>query len=272
MLLAVARASHPGPAITVTVVVVLLGAAVGLDAARVAVLGVAAALDQLSVGLSNDWIDADRDRAAGRRDKPVALGLVSPFVVRNTAVAAATAAVLATLPLGWAATTAHVAALASAWSYNVRLKSTPLSVLPYVVSFGLLPAIVTLALPHPSPPTWWVVAAGALLGVSAHLANVLPDLDDDRRTGVSGLAHRMPPRLALVVTWAALVGASVALAYGIGLTQPFAVVALATTVATAVAGVVLGLRGADRWGFRLVMLAAVADVLLLVAAGTRMVA
>ena len=32
---------------------------------------------------------------------------------------------------------------------------------------------------------------GGLLGVAAHLANVLPDLQDDTATGVRGLPHRL---------------------------------------------------------------------------------
>ena len=71
---ALARSTHPGPGLAVTVVAVLLGVAVGLEPWRVAVLGLAMLFDQVSVGLSNDWIDADRDRAVGRTDKPVARG------------------------------------------------------------------------------------------------------------------------------------------------------------------------------------------------------
>ena len=36
-----------------------------------------------------------------------------------------------------------------------------------------------------------MIGAGALLGVGAHLVNVLPDLEDDRSTGVRGLPHRL---------------------------------------------------------------------------------
>jgi FtsH-binding integral membrane protein len=36
-----------------------------------------------------------------------------------------------------------------------------------------------------------MVAAGALLGVGAHLLNALPDLADDAKTGVHGLPHRL---------------------------------------------------------------------------------
>jgi hypothetical protein len=51
--------------------------------------------------------------------------------------------------------------------------------------------LVTLALPEPALASPWAFAAGALLGVAAHFANVLPDLDDDRATGVRGLPQSL---------------------------------------------------------------------------------
>jgi len=272
MLPAIVRAAHPGPSVVVTAVAVLLGIGVGLEPWRIVVLGVATALDQCSVGLSNDWIDAERDRAAGRRDKPIARGELGVPLVRAIAIAAGIAALLATIPLGWAALVAHAVMLASAWSYNAGLKRTAASVVPFVVSFGLVPVMVTLALPSPAMPVWWSVLAGALLGTAAHLANALPDADDDRRTGVLGLPHRLPRPVAVVVTWAALLGAALALAGGLGFAGPLPIVALLVNGAIAAAGLALSLRSPSRWGFRLVLLAALVDVALLLLAGPRLVA
>jgi len=261
----------------VTVVAVLLGVAVGLDPWRVAVLGVAMLFDQVSVGLSNDWIDAERDRAVGRTDKPVALGQISARSVRTTALVAAAAGVLLTLPLGLPATAAHLVTLASAWAYNAGLKNSPLSVIPYVVSFGLLPSIASLARPAPELPAWWVYAAGALLGIAAHFANVLPDLDDDRRTGIRGLPHRLGLRPSILITWVALLLAAVAVTVGVaggpGGIPVFAIVGLLVSLVIAVVGTAIALsRGVGRWLFRLVIVAALVDVAMLVLAGRRMLA
>lgn len=271
MLIAILRSTHPGPAATVTLITVLLGLAAGLGPWRTALLGLAMALNQASVGLSNDWIDAERDRASGRRDKPVALGELRVGTARAVAIAAAAAAILVTIPLGPAATSLHALVLGSAWSYNAGLKRTRLSAAPYLVSFGLLPALVTLALPEPALAAWWAILAGALLGLAAHLANALPDLEDDLRTGVAGLPHRLPAPLAQLITWGALLGAAVTLAAGIGPDEPLAVAVLAASGVIAAIGLAAGLRGARRFGFRLVLLAALLDVALLVAAGARMV-
>ena len=268
---ALLRSTHPGPSLAVTVITVLLGVASGLEPWRVVVLGGAMLFDQFSVGLSNDWIDADRDRMVGRADKPVASGVVSASLARAAALAAAVIALAATIPLGFAALGVHAFVLAVAWLYNASLKSTPLSFLPYTICFGLLPALVTFSRPEPAFPAWWALLAGALLGTGAHFANVLPDLEDDRATGVRGLGHRIGLRASTVVTWLALVAASVAIAVGVGFTI-FAIVALAVAAVITVVGLVLALtRPPSRWLFRLVILGALIDVVMLVSAGSRFV-
>lgn len=265
---ALLAASHPLPTIAVTAVTVLLGVAAGLDDGRVALLGGAMLLGQLSIGISNDAIDAARDRAAGRSDKPLARGEVPVRVAASVAGVLAVASLLAPLPLGIPVTLAHAIAIAGGWVYNVGAKATVFSAVPYAVSFGLLPALATLARPEPALPAAWAVAAGALLGVAAHIANALPDLDDDRATGVRGMPHRLGPRASTVVAGVALAGAAVALALGLGVTV-VSLAGLGLSLAASAAAVVLGLRG-SRLAFRLVMLAALVDVVLLVLAGGRM--
>jgi 4-hydroxybenzoate polyprenyltransferase len=272
--LSFALAAHPGPTVAVTAVAVLLGVGVGLDGARVALLGVAFLLDQASVGLSNDWLDAPRDRAVGRGDKPVALGWISAAAVRNGAFCCAAAAVVFTLPLGLAATLAHAVFIASAWAYNLGLKSTPLSVLPYAVSFGLLPLVAALALPEPKLAAWWAMGVGALLGVAAHFANVLPDLEDDRRTGVRGLPHALGRVLGGVVAFLALVTAAVLVVAGPGPTSlgdGAQRIGFVATLGIALFGIILATtRPPSRWLFRLIIAAALIDVAALASLGDRL--
>ena len=149
------KACHPAPAAAVTVCAGALALTVGRGAVGAVVTGCAVAAGQLSVGWCNVRVDLRRDRATGRRDKPLALGAVGP---RAVAVAALTALLLC-VPLSLAAGTAagcvHLAAVAAAWAYNLRLKATACSWLPYALAFGLLPAVVTLGLPGaPWPPPW----------------------------------------------------------------------------------------------------------------------
>jgi 4-hydroxybenzoate polyprenyltransferase len=271
---ALALSTHPIPGLAVTAIAGILGIGVGLPVERVLLLTFAFLANQVSVGLSNDWIDADRDRAVGRADKPVAQGRIAASIVRNAAFVAAALALLLTVPLGWPATIAHTVFIVSAWSYNVGLKSTPLSVLPYIVSFGLLPLVVTLSLPEPAIASLWAILAGALLGVSAHFANVLPDLADDEATGVRGLPHRVGRRAAGLVIAGALAGASASIVLGPpGRVPAYQYAGLTASVGIAVACALLVLRRpASRAVFRLIILGALVDVVLLALSGARMLA
>jgi 4-hydroxybenzoate polyprenyltransferase len=185
------RSCHLGPALAVTGFATALAVTAGRGSAGATAVAAAVLAGQLSVGWCNDAADARRDTLCGRRDKPVATGELSP---RTVAVAAGTALVLC-VPLsllsGVAAGAAHLGMVATAWAYNLWFKHTVLSPLPYAVAFGSLPAFVTLGLPSPAWPAWWAVAGGALLGVGAHVVNVLPDIDDDLAAGVRGLPQRL---------------------------------------------------------------------------------
>ena len=262
--IALALSTHPGPTVAVTVVTAVLALGAGLDAGRLALVTAAVFFNQVSVGLSNDWIDARRDAAVGRRDKPIARGWISVPAVRTASLVTLVLAVLLTLPLGWAATIAHVVFIVSAWGYNLWFKRSALSVLPFVVSFGILPAIVTLADVPPRFAPWWMLAAGALLGVAAHFANVLPDLADDAATGVAGLPHRMGRRASGLTIAVGLAVASVLVVFGAG--HPGAVqwVGLVVTLALAgVTGVLAVTRPPTRLLFQLIMAAAIVNVVLL---------
>ncbi|HYN96042.1 MAG TPA: UbiA family prenyltransferase, partial [Pilimelia sp.] len=185
------RAAHPEPGAAVTAVAALLAVGVGLGPAGVVAVAAAVLSSQLAVGWVNDWLDAGRDAAAGRTDKPAATGAIS----RRAVGVAGLVAALATVPLafasGAAAGVALTAALVSALLYDWPLKFTAASVLPYLFSFAALPAFVVLAAPGAPRPPAWLLAAGGLLGGGAHFANALPDLGDDARTGVRGLPHRL---------------------------------------------------------------------------------
>jgi 4-hydroxybenzoate polyprenyltransferase len=190
--LALLLASHPLPSVTVTALTALLAAGAGHGLASGTLVTAAVAAGQLSIGWSNDLIDASRDRQVGRVDKPVARGEVREGIVRAATVAAVTLCVGLSLACGLASAAVHLLlGVSSGWAYNLVLKRTVWSAVPYAVAFGCLPAVVTLALPRPEVPAAWTIAAGVLLGVGAHLLNALPDLGDDQSTGVRGLPHRL---------------------------------------------------------------------------------
>lgn len=232
-------ASHPGPALAVTVLAGLLALAQGLSPATGALLVAAVLAGQLTVGWSNDLVDRSRDRAAGRTDKPLAADGAPVAAVRTACALAVVACVALSLALGTAAGLVHLACVTSAWAYNLGLKATAWSWLPYAVSFGGLTAVVTLADGH-GPPWWWPAGA-ALLGVGAHLLNVLPDLADDAATGVRGLPHRLGPRLIAPVAAVVLLAATAVVL--VGAAPPLAVTVGAALLVLGLGAVVVAGRG-----------------------------
>ncbi|MFT4210604.1 MAG: UbiA family prenyltransferase [Microbacterium sp.] len=266
--------AHPGPTAVVTVLAVALGLAAGLPPWQLALLATAVFTGQLSVGISNDAIDVVRDRAVGRVDKPLARGEVAVRTAWAAALAALVVALAVSAVLGLGMLVAHAIALASAWAYNGGVKATPFSVVPFVVSFGLFPSLATLSASDPGVAPWWACLAGAALGAAVHLTNVLPDLDDDRRTGIRGLPHRLGARPSAVVAAAAVEAGAVAVLLGAtGGIGVLSLVFFVAVTAVALVAAVLVVRGTSgRIVFRLVMLAALLLAAQLVATGAALTA
>lgn len=261
-----ARASHPEAVLGVTVLMGALAASAGRGWAA---LGVACAvgLGQLAIGWGNDWIDLPRDRARGRRDKPLVTGQVGPWTV-GLAIAIATPLHVALILLsGVPATLVLLGSEAMAFAYNLGLKDLPVSVLAYAFSFGLTPAVITLGLSPPRLPAAWAMAAAALLGVAGHLTQVLADIPADRRLHHRGFPQLLGSRLSSAGAALAMIAAGVWVAVGTGL---WAVVVLAAVPALGSLGAAGG--GRPRLAFRLTIVAALAVVGGLVVAGRRLVA
>lgn len=260
---ALVRACHPAPTVAVTAVSLALAVAAGLPATTTAVLTVAVLAGQLTIGWSNDLIDADRDARVRRADKPLATGELRVGVARAALGLALAVTVAASLALGPAAGVTHLLLMVgSGWSYNLGLKRTAASAVPYVVAFGSLPAVPWLALDPPLAPPAWALAAGALLGFGAHLLNVLPDLDDDAATGIRGLPHRIGRRASEYAALGTLLAASLVVVAGpAGRTPVWAWVVLGLVALIAV----LGLRAGGRAPFRAALVVALLDVAMLLA-------
>lgn len=273
------RTAHLGPTAAVTVLAAALAAGAGVSGARFAALIGAVFCGQLTIGWSNDLIDADRDTAAGRPDKPLALSLRSGAsrlaatadsrdgpgesgvrTVRLAIIWAAIGALACSAGIGLSSATLHgFLVVGSGWVYNLRLKGTPASFAPYAIAFGALPTVATLAARAPYVAPIWVWGAGALLGVAAHLLNVLPDLATDAATGVHGLPHRLGARGLRRVAVALLVGATALTLGGASLSFPATLMAAASV---AVAALVAWFRN-GRWPFRAVIVIALINAVML---------
>lgn len=211
---AVLVAAHLGPSLAVTTIAGLLAVVFDLPVHRGVLVTLAVLTGQLTIGWGNDLIDLARDRSVGRVDKPLATGQLAPVVVRWALAVAGAACVVLSLAAGWRSAAVHLLAVAAAHGYNLGLKATRWSWLPYAVAFGVLPAVVSLAAVPPRWPPGWLGLAAAGLGIAAHLLNVLRDLDDDAATGVHGLPHRLGARRSRWVAAAILLGTTAVLVLG----------------------------------------------------------
>lgn len=260
---ALLRACHPEPTVGVTAVLGLLALTAGAGWRTLLVVAAVGA-NQLSIGWDNDALDSDRDRRAARPDKPVAAGAVSPRTVRRASVVALAACAALSLLLGWRAGLANLTCVAAGWAYNHRLKPTVASLLPYLVGFAALPAVVPFTVGVGVPV--WLSVAGSLLGGAAHFANVVPDIEADRAVGIRGLPQRLGRNASTALFALLLLAASAVLALGPGGGPGgWAVLAVAAGVLL-VSAARAGVAG-SRVLFRAALVVTVLDVVVLVVRG-----
>ncbi|WP_349269188.1 hypothetical protein MPNTM1_04676 [Mycolicibacterium parafortuitum] len=263
---ALIAAGHPGPSLAITGLVAVLAATAAPSAAAPAWAVAAMLAGQLSIGWSNDALDAARDAAAGRTDKPVVTGAIGVRTVWTAALTALAAAVAMALAVSVLTAILLVVVIGAGWLYNLGGKATPASGLLYLLGFGPLPAYAASTLPGQPLPTWYATAAAALVGLGGHFVNVLPDLAADRATGVAGLPQRVGARWGAGAVRASalvlLLAASVLLLVASGF-HPVAVAGLVVAVLLAVVAAV----GSGRVPFAAAFGIAAVDVVLLMVVG-----
>lgn len=265
------EATHLGPTLAVTVLSALLALSFSVPVGTSLLVVLAVFLNQASVGISNDACDATRDTEANRTDKPIARGDVGRGLAWAVAASALVGSLLVSFLIHPLVGLWQAMFLTAGWAYNAGLKSTVWSGACYALGFGALPILVSYASTTPQFPPGWVVFVAATLGLSAHFANVLPDLLVDHRHGVRGLPQRLGPRVVPSALGVLTLASGVALVLGGGnssiwFTLPAALVALG------VAGVAARVSHKDSPGvlpFQLSMVAALVMALGL-AAGLRL--
>lgn len=216
------RLVHPAPAVAVVVLSAALGAIVAAQAgavpvARLVLTVLAVAGSQILTGALNDWADRERD-GVSQPEKPIPSGQTTPRAALGLAAAGAALQVGTSVPLGALPLVLGLCASASAVAYNLWLSRTPLSVLPYLVSFGLLPlwvgAGVGVPLERVAPASLLVAPFAA----AAHLANTVRDFDTDADFGSRSLTQVLGRRMAFLVAWglALAVGVIVGVVFAVG--------------------------------------------------------
>ena len=216
--LTAARVIHPFPTALNVVATIALAAVAndGTPSASV-LLRLAAAMFcvQASIGAANDYCDRDLD-ALTKPWKPIVRGAIDPGAALRLAAVFAIIAGLLTATFGPLSMAAGAVGLAAGLAYNVRLKRTALSALPFMIALPALPFWVWLSLDRFSNGLWWLLPFSPLAGLAVHLSNTLPDLDSDARAGVRGLAHTIGRRASIALAWGSF-AAAIALALVLGL-------------------------------------------------------
>ncbi len=217
-MLRAARVIHPFPtglnvaATAALAVIAVEGVPAAADLAR---LTIAMFCVQAAIGASNDYWDRDLD-AITKPYKPIVRGLIEPKVALLLAAVLAIVAGALTATFGPLSFAVGACGLLAGLAYNVRLKRSVLSALPFMVALPALPFWVWVSLDRFSSELWWLVAFGPLIGLSVHLSNTAPDLEQDRQAGVRGLAHILGIERTLAIAWGSFAAALI-LAVALGL-------------------------------------------------------
>ncbi len=228
------RLIHPAPALAVVALSAALGAILARQAGiplgeRWVLTIVAVAGSQIFTGASNDIVDRDRD-ALQRPEKPLVAGTLTPNLAIWVASAGLALQLTASGWLGLQPLLLGAGASASALAYNLWLSRTPLSVVPYLVSFGLLPLWIAAGVGVPLERVLPAVPLVAPFAAAAHLANAARDFETDAAFGSRSLAQVLgrttATRLALGLALAVGLGVGLALAVAGRLTTPGALIGL----------------------------------------------
>lgn len=212
--IALLRASHFGPTLIVVTTAFFLSltnfSLLGSFQIAIAILA-----GQLVVGWTNELIDYPLDSAAARQKKPLVSGIISKeFLQKSLIVAVAFALGLSLLsPLSFYGSAIHFLGILSATLYNFKLKSTRFSVLPYMISFGLMPWAVYLAAGQ-RPPVWLYLSF-ILVASAFHFLNVIKDLEWDLSQNVLGLPQRLGRNKSITVAIGLVLLAIAISTYGI---------------------------------------------------------
>jgi 4-hydroxybenzoate polyprenyltransferase len=212
---------HPYPVALVTITAASFGLLAAGGAPRPGwlfrLVGVVL-LSQICVGITNDLHDLPLDRHS-KPHKPLVAGRVRSDVARVIAWVAGLSALTFSMSFGPVGLLGALLGTGAGLLYNYRLKGTVFSWLPYAVGFSLLPLCPFIALGLWSSALAWTCFIVLPASIALNLAQSLDDLESDGVVGVTGLANRLGPRWAPIVTWVAC-GIAVALALLRGVESP----------------------------------------------------
>jgi 4-hydroxybenzoate polyprenyltransferase len=167
---------------------------------------------QLGIGAVNDLVDAPRD-AGHKPGKPIPAGLVSRRAAGVGALGAFGLGLLLAVPGGPLVAGLAVVVIAIGLAYDLRLKGTAWSWLPFAVGIPILPVFGWVGATGGLVSMFAVLVPAAVAGGAAlAIANSLVDVDRDRAAGVTSVAVALGEGTARVVQIVLLGGIAMAAA------------------------------------------------------------
>jgi 4-hydroxybenzoate polyprenyltransferase len=133
---------------------------------------------QLSVAVFNDYCDRERD-ALSKKNKPIARGVILPGEALLVTLLLILVMLLLLIHLNRLAILTTLLYFAFGQSYNLSLKSTPAGGIVFALAIPLIPVYAFAAVDHVTPFIVWQIPVAVLLGLALHLANALPDIEQD---------------------------------------------------------------------------------------------
>ncbi len=182
--------SHPIPVLFHTIAVAIFALVASwpyFNWGVIALVVVAHVAMQLSIAILNDYCDRRLD-TLGKKHKPIPLGLVRSHEALMLSLLMIVIMTLLLLPLNSLALLVSCLYLAFGQSYNLGLKSTPLSGVVFALAIPLIPLYAFVGVGHVLPVILWIVPVAALLGVALNLANSLADIEEDAMNNAHTLA------------------------------------------------------------------------------------
>lgn len=162
---------------------------------------------QLAIGAINELIDADVD-ALVKPDKPIPAGLVSRRGARIMVFGGVLAMAVLSASFGLVSFLLCALGTGVGIAYSFWFKRSIWSWVPYLIALPLLPIWVWTALSSVQPGLFAVYPLGAAAVVAVQIAQSLPDVEADARSGVRTLAVAMGPDRARRTCWGAMLVAA----------------------------------------------------------------
>ena len=151
---------------------------------------------QLGIGTTNDIVDAPHD-AGHKAGKPIPAGLVPRPAARGLALACFGGGVVLAGTVSPTVGVLGIAVVAIGLAYDLRLKGTAWSWLPFAVGIPILPVYGWLGATGALHPVFWaLVPAAVLAGAALAIANTLVDVERDLAAGRTSIAARLGRRRA----------------------------------------------------------------------------